>query len=37
MRYLIASNTKKRHCPRKKLEERLVPLGLLNKVMSHGF
>jgi hypothetical protein len=28
---------KKRHCPRKEVEERIVCLGFLKKVMSHGF
>ena len=36
-RDLISSNTKKKHWPKMKIEERLVTLGLLKKVMSHGF
>ena len=36
-RDLASSDTKKRHWPKKKVEDRLVPLGLLKNVMSHGF
>lgn len=36
-RDLISFNTKRDIFQEKKVEERLVPLGLLKKVMSHGF
>ena len=37
MGVFISSNIKKKHWTKRKIEDRLVTLGLLKKVMSHGF